>query len=112
MSDPPSEYPISELRAHLPAVFDQVLDGPGQVVRVTRRGTDERAVLVSESSYEALLERIRGLQRQLRHALQVRERRAEFRLAGSAELMVAADEVFSETRAEQAALIARKHRRL
>lgn len=110
MAGKTTEYQISEFRNHVPEAFDHVIGQRGRMVRVVRRGTAERAVLLSEAYLERLQARVHELQRQLAASLQARAAAQSFRLIGSAELMVPPDEVFSATRAEQAALTVAKQR--
>ncbi len=104
MAEKHLEYQISDLRAHLPAVFAEVTEHQGRLVRVARRGTADRAVVASAAYVERLEERVRELQHLLSLALGARERTAPFRLIGSLTGNGDLGEALDEIRREQAAL--------
>ncbi|HQW65435.1 MAG TPA: hypothetical protein PLJ23_00260 [Gemmatimonadales bacterium] len=112
MSEKRTEYQISDLRAHLPEVFAEVIEHQGRLVRVARRGTADRAVVASEAYVERLEARVKELQHQLSLALGARQRTAPFRLIGSATGGGDLGEALDEIRREQAALAEAKLERL
>ena len=112
MSEKRTEYQISDLRAHLPEVFAEVIEHQGRLVRVARRGTADRAVVASEAYVERLEARVKELQHQLSLALGARQRTAPFRLIGSATGGGDRGEALDEIRREQAALAEAKLERL
>lgn len=98
---PIEEYTISEFREQVPHAFDLVTARRGRRVRVVRRGSTGRAVLMNEADVERLETELADARRALAEARAAQQPPAVFRFLGTATLLTDAADPLADLRREQ-----------
>lgn len=109
---PIEEYTISEFREQVPHAFDLVTARRGRRIRVVRRGSTGRAVLMNEADVERLEMELADARRALAAAAASGQPRPITRILGTGRLLVPADDVLRRSRQRQRDLAEAKRRRL